>query len=73
MTRPASYLAPSRELAVKRRALTDTEWSTAGDEKVRDEHIALNGNVYFGPTRRAKVILVSLYCRCVALPVFADD
>lgn len=50
------------------------EWSTAGDEKVRDEHIALNEKVFFWsdpPSEGHPGEPVN--CRCVALPVFAED
>lgn len=52
-------------------------WDTSGDERVRDEHRALDGQVFSyddPPIVKGRQVLPGedYHCRCVAMPVFDD-
>lgn len=53
-------------------------WDTSGDERVRDEHKALDGQTFSykdPPTVNGRQVLPGedYRCRCVGIPVFDDD
>lgn len=62
----------------QRMGLEKFKWDTSGDERVRDTHRALDGQVFAyaePPTVGSRVVLPGedYRCRCVAIPVFDDD
>lgn len=60
----------------KAAGFTRYEWATSGDERVRDEHKHLNGNVYQydAPTDEKDGLPPGqpIQCRCVAEPIFEE-
>ena len=64
------------ELRHKAAGFTKYVWTTAGDERVRDEHVFLDGNEYeYGAVTDEEEGLPPgepIQCRCIAEPIFEE-